>query len=159
MDTYLSLFLFHLQSTWDKNWTIWCRYVWQENSCLYSFKVTIIWLMSHFLTSENRPEFRWNIDTYGGRSRFISYICAFVFYVVSLTSMTAEHNHRFNQKDSFFCFITFKSIYIKSVHSGPKFKAIISHYWCDVLDYISPLLVCGDCPLTSKTGGCWNLLE
>ena len=26
-------------------------------------------------------------------------------------------------------------------------------------DYISLLLVCGDCPLTSKTGGCWNLLE
>ena len=27
------------------------------------------------------------------------------------------------------------------------------------LNYISLLLVCGDCPLTSKTGGCWNLLE
>ena len=26
-------------------------------------------------------------------------------------------------------------------------------------DYISLLLVCGDFPLTSKTGGCWNLLE
>ena len=27
------------------------------------------------------------------------------------------------------------------------------------LDYILIFLVCGDCPLTSKTGGCWNLLE
>ena len=26
-------------------------------------------------------------------------------------------------------------------------------------DYISLLLVCGDCPLTSKRGVCWNLLE
>ena len=26
-------------------------------------------------------------------------------------------------------------------------------------DYISLLLVCGDFPLTSKTGGCWNMLE
>ena len=26
-------------------------------------------------------------------------------------------------------------------------------------DYISLLLVCGDCPLALKTGGCWNLLE
>ena len=26
-------------------------------------------------------------------------------------------------------------------------------------DYISLLLVCGDFPLTLKTGGCWNLLE
>ena len=26
-------------------------------------------------------------------------------------------------------------------------------------DYISLLLVCGDCPLTSNTGRCWNLLE
>ena len=27
------------------------------------------------------------------------------------------------------------------------------------LDYVSPLLVCGYCSLTSKTGGFWNLLE
>ena len=27
------------------------------------------------------------------------------------------------------------------------------------LDYILILLVCGHCPLTWKTGGCWNLLE
>ena len=25
-------------------------------------------------------------------------------------------------------------------------------------DYISLLLVCGDCPLTSKRGVCWNLI-
>ena len=34
----------------------------------------------------------------------------------------------------YFClFITFKSICLKSVHSGPKYKAIILHDWCDVL--------------------------
>ena len=27
------------------------------------------------------------------------------------------------------------------------------------LDYIFILLVCGDCPIISKTGGCWSLLE
>ena len=26
-------------------------------------------------------------------------------------------------------------------------------------DYMSLPLVCNDCPLTSKTGGCWNMLE
>ena len=26
-------------------------------------------------------------------------------------------------------------------------------------DYIYLLLVCGDCPITLKTGGCWNMLE
>ena len=26
-------------------------------------------------------------------------------------------------------------------------------------DYMSLLLVCGDCSLTSKIGGCWNLVE
>ena len=26
-------------------------------------------------------------------------------------------------------------------------------------DYISIILLCGDCPLNSRTGGCWNLLE
>ena len=34
---------------------------------------------------------------------------------------------------SFIYFITFKSIYIKYVNSGPKPKSIISHDWCDVL--------------------------
>ena len=29
---------------------------------------TVIWIMSHFLTAENRPGFQWNVDTYGGRS-------------------------------------------------------------------------------------------
>ena len=28
---------FRLQSTRDKNWTIWCGYVWWENSCQYIF--------------------------------------------------------------------------------------------------------------------------
>ena len=27
------------------------------------------------------------------------------------------------------------------------------------LDYIWLILICGNCPLTSNTGGCWNLLE
>ena len=128
-----------------------------------------------------------------------------------------------------FSSITLKSICLKSVHSGPKSKAVILHDWYDVLGlyfasshmwrlsayfeygrmlesvgikssqdsldevesrmdsnaiyyfglktwnldlqpaynrskltiqiYISLLLVCGDCPLTSKRGVCWNLLE
>ena len=33
----------------------------------------------------------------------------------------------------FVYFITFKYIYLKYVHSGPKSKAIISHDWCDVI--------------------------
>ena len=33
----------------------------------------------------------------------------------------------------FVYFITFKSIYLKSVHFGPKSKTIISHDWCDIL--------------------------
>ena len=37
----------------------------------------------------------------------------------------------------------------------------LSYYTIGVTysDYVSLLLVCGDCPLTSKTGGCWSLLK
>ena len=38
----------------------------------------------------------------------------------------------FKRKD-FAYFITFKSMYLKYVHSGPNSKAIISHNWWDVL--------------------------
>ena len=67
-----------------------------------------------------------------GEVFYILYSYVFGLYVVSLTSMMAEHNHGYHQKDSFY-FITFKSIYIKSVRSGPKSKDIISHNWCDVI--------------------------
>ena len=64
---------------------------------------------------------------------YIFYSYVFGSYTVLLTSMMAEHNHRCNQKDIFCLFITFKSIHLKAVHSGPKSKAIISHDWCDIL--------------------------
>ena len=52
----------------DENWTIWCGYVWQENSCLYIFTGTVIWITSHLLAADNRPGFQWKLNTYGGRS-------------------------------------------------------------------------------------------
>ena len=129
----LSLFSFHWQITWDGKWTIWCGYVLLENSCLYIFTGTVIWLMSHFLTADNRPGFQWNVNTYGGGVIYI--FCSFVcdLYTVLLTSMTAEHNHRCYQKDRFCLFISFKSRCLKSVHSGQKSKAIILHDRCDWL--------------------------
>ena len=38
---FLSLLLFQWQSTRDENWTLWCGYVWRENSCLYIYSGTI----------------------------------------------------------------------------------------------------------------------
>ena len=37
----------------------------------------------------------------------------------------------------------------------------LSYYTIGVMysDYISLLLLCVDCPLTLKTGGCWNMME
>ena len=68
-----------------------------------------------------------------GEVIYIVYSYSFGLYSVLLTSITAKHNHRCHQKDSFCLFITFKSICLKSVHSEPKYKAIILHYQCDVL--------------------------
>ena len=59
-----SILSFHWRSTRDENWKLWCGYVWRENSCLHIFSHTVIWLMSHLLTADNRPGFLWNMDTY-----------------------------------------------------------------------------------------------
>ena len=88
------------------------------------FLRTVIWLMYHLLTADNRPGFLWNVDTY-----------AFVYLLRS-------DQHVSNQ-------------YI--MERNPR----LSSYMIGVMysDYVSLLLVCGDCPLTSKRGVCWNLLE
>ena len=65
---------------------------------------------------------------------YILYIYVFGLYTVLLISITSDQNHRCHQKDSFSLFIMFKSLYLKSVHSGQKYKAIILHNWCDVLE-------------------------
>ena len=64
---------------------------------------------------------------------YILHIYVFDLYTVLLTPMTADHNQGCHKKDSFCLFITFKSIYLKSVHYGPKSKAIILNDWCDVI--------------------------
>ena len=68
-----------------------------------------------------------------GEVIYIFYSYSFGLYVVSLTSMTPEHNIGVVKRKDFVYFITLKSIYLKSVHSGPKSKAIISHDWCGLL--------------------------
>ena len=68
-----------------------------------------------------------------GEVIYIFYSYDFGLYSVLLKSMTAEHNHGCHQEDIFCLFITLKSICLKSLHSGTKSKAVISHNWYDVL--------------------------
>ena len=118
----LSLLLFHWQSTQDENWTLWCGYLWRENSFLHIFTRTVIWLMSHLLTANNRPGFLWNVDTY-----------AFVYLLRSNKYVSNQYIMDWNPRLSSYTIVVPYS------------------------DYISLLLVCGDCPLTSKRGVCCNL--
>ena len=63
---------------------------------------------------------------------FYSYI--FGLYFVSLADMTNKNNHIFHQKYGFYLFYhVWIHIYIKCIHSGPEFKATISHKLCCVL--------------------------
>ena len=59
----------------------------------------------------------------------------------------------------FIYFITFKSIFLKSVHSGSKTKTISSHHWRDIIGLYFISFCMWQFPLTSNTGGCWNILE
>ena len=59
-----------------------------------------------------------------------------------------------------FClFITYKSICLNQYILDRNPRLSIYTIGVTYSDYISLLLVCGDCPLTSKRGVCWNLLE
>ena len=58
---------------------------------------------------------------------YISSLFIYLDYIfVLLSSMSSKHDHVYRQKDIFSIFLWFKSIHIKSVHSGPKIKATIS---------------------------------
>ena len=47
-----------------------------SSPCLYIFTGAIIWMMLHFLTADNSPEFQWNVDTYGGRIyKYLLHLC------------------------------------------------------------------------------------
>ena len=120
----LSLILFHWKSMRDENWTLWCVYVWRDNSCLLIFTRNVIWLISHLLTANNSSGFLWNVDTY-----------AFVYLLRSNQYVSNQYIMDRNPRLSSYTFSVTYS------------------------DYIYLLLVCGDFPLTLKTGGCWNMLE
>ena len=80
--------------------------------------------MSHILTTDNRPGFQWNLDTY-----------AFVYLL--------RTNKYVSNK-----YILDRNPRLSSYTIGVTYS-----------NYILLLLVCGDYPLTSKRGVCWNMLE
>ena len=70
----------------------------------------------------------------------------------------AEHNHGCHKKDSFILLRSnpcISNLYILDRNSRLSYETIAVTY----SDYILPILLFGNCPLTSKTGGCRNLLK
>ena len=109
---YLSILLLHWQSTRDENWTMWCGYVWREMHVYIYLTGSIIWLMSCFLTANNRPAFQWNMDTYGGRYHiYLLQLCIWLIFTVSLISMTTKYNHLCHHKYRF-CYLLRSNPYV-----------------------------------------------
>ena len=102
------------------------------------FRGTIIWLMFHFLTSDNRPEFWWNLDTYGGRS----YLYLLQFYIFRIffhwQTWPTSTITGVNKRKYFVYFITFNSIYkTGSIKTPPRFTFFLQkiHQWIDLEVY------------------------
>ena len=90
---------------------------------------------------------------------YIFYSYVFSLYTVLLTSMTAENNCRYHKNESFCLFIMLNK-YVSNLYILGKNPGLSSYtIGVTYLDYILLLLLCGNCPLPSKTGGCSDLLE
>ena len=111
---------------------------------------------------DNRQIMRSNVDTYGWRiniyspGMYLSYIilnwqctrnekwtmqCGYVWRDKSCLYISYGYLYfayvlflyGFHQKDIFFCFIMFSSIYIKSINYGPKLKGTILNNLCYII--------------------------
>ena len=95
----------------------------------------IFWLMFCFMIPENRPDFQWDVDMYGGRSHiYLLHLCIWLIF-----GFIDRHDLRARSRVSskgHILFILFRpNPYLKFVHSGPKFKAAISHDMCYILGF------------------------
>ena len=116
--------------------------------------------MSHFLTADNMSVFQWNVDTYGGRSHlYLLQLCIWLIYCL-IDIHDGRAQSQVSSKRTHFAYLLRPNQYVSNMYIldlNPR----LSSYTIGVtyLDYILILLVCGNFTLTSKTGGCWNLLE
>ena len=110
-DTYLPYLSVHWKSMWDKNWTIWCGYILQENSRIYIFTGTIICIMFFSWLEKIGQRFSETWICMAGEVIYILYIYVFDLYFVSMTSMKNRHNHQFHKKDRI-CLFYYVQIHI-----------------------------------------------
>ena len=107
-----------------------------------------------------RPDYQWNVDTYGGRSHiYLLRLCIWlIFYYINI-----HDRHSISQVSSkwhiLFILLHFNT-YISNMYIMNRNSRLPSHTICvTCMGYILLLLICVYLPLTSKTGWCWNLLE
>ena len=106
----------------EEKWTIWCGYIWRDNSCIYMFMDMIFWIMFHILASENRPAFQWNVDIYCGISPlYLLQLCIWIICFL-LTTMVAKKDHGCHQKDGFCLFYCVQIHILKICTSWTKIQ-------------------------------------
>ena len=131
-----------------------------EVMSVYCFMDTSIWFLFCIVTTDSRPDFQWNMDTFDGRRMiYLLQLCIWIIFcfidsrdiwVQSQVSLKAQLLF------IFFC----SNPYISKFYSIDLNSRLPPHtIYVVYLDYILPLLLCVHFPLTYKMGGCWNLLE
>ena len=130
-------YFFSMANYAGQNWTIWCGYVWRDNSCPYIFLGTIIWLMSHFLSADNRPGFHWNVDNYGGRSHlYLLKLWIWIIYCfIDIHDVRAQSQVPSKGQ---LLFIDYVQINMSQICTfSTKIQGYHLYNWCDVLGIYS----------------------
>ena len=115
--------------------------------------------MSHLLTADNMPGFQWNMNTYGGRSHiYLLQLC--VWLILAYWHPWRPSTITGVIKRTAFVYLLCSNQYVSNLYildRNPRLSS--STIGVTYSDYILLLFVCVNCPLTSKTGVCWNLPE
>ena len=125
---FLSLLSFHWRSTRDEKWKMWCGYVWRGKR--KENKSCLHILLRTVIWRMSHPL------TAVNRPGFLWNMDTYVFGYLLRSDKYVSNQY-----------ILDRNLRLSSYIIGVMY-----------LDYISLLLVCGDCPLTSKRGVCWNLI-
>ena len=118
-----------------------------------------IWFKIRFLTAKKRPEFQRNVDAYGRRSH-LYFLQLWIWLLFSISKKWLLRKITGVTKETICVFfIMFESIYRRSVHLRENSRIPSHTIYVPYLGYSLLLNACGNCRLTLKTLGFWNLLE
>ena len=117
---------------------------------IYNFIDTFIWIVFHFLNDDNRPYFQQKVYRYGGISHpYLLQLCIWLIFFIGVHDCWAQSQLSSKVQILFVLLRSnpyISNLYILNQNSRLPYHTIcVTHFF-----YISLLLGCSDCSLTSN---------